>query len=165
MTKPIAKFAAVFFLVFGFPNAALPQAASPDALAAAKEFVVAAKFADQLRTMTPLIMRQLKPLVAQGRPEVEKSLDSMMPLMMKTMEGLFASFVEAYALIYARHFTAEELKQMTAFYRTPAGQKLAEKQAVIAQEGMAVGQRFGQILGEDLQRGMIQELRKQGHDL
>ena len=49
--------------------------------------------------------------------------------------------------VYARHFTAEEMESMIAFYRTPAGQKLVSKLPVITEESMAVGRRWGMELG------------------
>jgi uncharacterized protein len=69
------------------------------------------------------------------------------------------------AAVYARNFTADELRQVTAFYRTPVGQKMLEKLPAITQESMTVGQKFGQSVAAELRTRMIEELRKRGHKI
>lgn len=44
--------------------------------------------------------------------------------------------------IYARNFSADELKQITAFYRTPVGAKMLAKMPQLMGEGMQVGQQI-----------------------
>lgn len=43
-------------------------------------------------------------------------------------------------VMYAREFTEAELKQLTAFYKSPIGLKLLQKQPVINQMAMSIGQ-------------------------
>jgi uncharacterized protein len=62
--------------------------------------------------------------------------------------------------IYERHFTADELRQLLAFYRTPIGQKLIAEQPAVAQEAMAVGQQWGQRLGFEIGQKMAAEAQK-----
>lgn len=157
-----ASLLAAAFLTAG---PAWPQAASPDALAAAKELVVAARTADQFKTVLPLIMQQMKPLIVKGRPAVEKDYDSIMPVLVETMNQQMGGFIEDVATVYAANFTAEELRQVTAFYRTPAGQKFLEKMPVIAQQSMAAGQKFGQKITQDMEARIKDELRKRGHKI
>jgi hypothetical protein len=67
--------------------------------------------------------------------------------------------------IYARNFTADELREVTAFYRGPTGQKFLQKQPVILQDSMAVGQKFGQSVATEMQNRIVEELRKRGHKI
>ena len=48
---------------------------------------------------------------------------------------------DEYAELYAGAFTEEELREMTAFYRTPAGQKLARSTAQLTRLGAELGER------------------------
>jgi hypothetical protein len=89
----------------------------------------------------------------------------MVPLMLEGVNSQVEAFVEASAAIYARHFTVDELKQITAFYRNPVGQKMLEKLPIVTQESVVIGQKFGEMVGKQLQERMIQELRKQGHNI
>jgi hypothetical protein len=141
------------------------EAPAPDAVAAARELVTAARAADNLKTLLPMIMQQLKPAIVQGRPEVERDFDVILPQVVEAMRARSDAFVDAIAAIYAHNFTADELRQLTAFYRGPIGQKFLEKMPLIAQESMTMGQKFGQELAGDLRNRIIEELRKRGHNI
>jgi hypothetical protein len=74
-------------------------------------------------------------------------------------------FNDLVADIYARNFTAAEIREVTAFYHSPVGQKLLEKMPVISQESMAIGQKWGQAIAGDMRNRIIEELRKRGHQI
>lgn len=141
------------------------QSPSPDAVAAARELILASRAADQFRTLMPLITQQLKPAIAQGRPEVERDYDTIMPLMTEMAQRQFATLSDEMAAIYAKNFSAEEMRQITAFYKSPIGQKFLERFPVVAQESLVVGQKFGESLVRELQQNLTEELRKRGHKL
>jgi len=95
----------------------------------------------------------------------ERDFDLAMPLMAKAIDTHMEGYMNAGALIYARHFTADELRQLTSLYRTPAMEKFLQKQPEVAKETMVLGQTFGQAVGQDIQNRMIEELRKRGHNI
>lgn len=154
-------------LVAGRPAVAQSQspASSPDTLAAARELVAASHAAEQLKTLLPLIMLQLKPAIVQGRPEIARDYDAVMPALIESMTARSDAFAAGIAEIYAHTFTADELRQVTAFYHSPVGQSFLEKMPTIAQESMAMGQKFGQEVAGDMRERMIEELRKRGHNI
>jgi hypothetical protein len=141
------------------------QAAPADALTAARELVVASRATDQFKALLPLIIQQLKPVVVQGRPEIERDYDKIMPLMMESAQRQLDQMMEEMAAIYAGNFTADEIRQVTAFYRTPVGQKVLDKTPIIAQQSMMSGQKFGQRAAQELQVRIREELRKRGHNI
>jgi uncharacterized protein len=145
--------------------AAAQSAPSPDAVAAARELVTASRAADQLKTLLPLFMQQLKPAIVQGRAEVARDYDAIMPQLIESMNARSEAFAEGVATVYAHNFTADELHQLTAFYRGPVGQKFLERMPAIAQESLAMGQKFGQEIAGELRSRMIEELRKRGHSI
>ena len=134
-------------------------------MAAAKELVEVSKTTDNFKTLLPLILQQIKPVVVQKRPAVEKDFDLVVPLVIEAANEKVGKFAEAVAVIYASNFTADELRQVIAFYRLPAGQKFLQQMPVIAQQSMAMGQKFGEELMNDLQTRMKDELRKRGHKI
>jgi len=160
-----ASFIALYLIGLG-PAAAQPAAApTPDALAAARELVQVARAADQLKLILPSIIQALKPAVVQGRPEVERDFDAFAPALLDNMSARLPEFADEIVLIYARNFTPGEMREMTAFYRTPVGQKLLEKLPTVTQESMRAGQAWGQRIGAEVQNRMIEELRKRGHNI
>lgn len=56
----------------------------------------------------------------------------------RLMDELMAEMVP----LYARHFTPEELKQMAAFYRTPAGAKMLFLTPRISHEALQISQKI-----------------------
>ena len=165
MRKSPWKMAVALALAVSWPGAALPQSPAPDAVAAAKELIIASKMAEQMNQMLPQIMQQLKPLVVKGNPLAERDFDALMPVISAAMNTHLEAYINSGAQIYARHFTADEMRQVTDFYRTPIGQKLLQKLPQVMQETMAVGQQLGQAVAQDVQKRMIEELRKRGHNI
>jgi hypothetical protein len=74
-------------------------------------------------------------------------------------------FMDALAIIYARHFSAAELRDLAGFMRGPTGQKFVEKTPVLLNEGIVVGQKFGERVAAEMRDKMIEELRKRGHNI
>jgi uncharacterized protein len=146
-------------------GAAAPQTPAPDALAAARELVTTMKAGAMLKSLMPIILQQLKPVIVQGRPQVERDFDAIMPTLMEAMTTKTDEFNDLVADIYARNFSAAEIHQVTAFYHSPVGQKLLEKMPVISQESMMIGQKWGQAIAGDMRNRIIEELRKRGHNL
>jgi hypothetical protein len=160
-TVIIALIAALF--AFGRPAAAQPPA--PDSLAAAKELVETMRATDQLKALLPMIMQQIKPAIVQGRADVDRDYDVIMPMLISGMEARMQELVTAMGAIYASHFNADELRQLTAFYKAPVGQKFLQIMPVIMRDSMTVGQKFGESVAADLQSRMVDELKKRGHKL
>jgi len=44
--------------------------------------------------------------------------------------------------IYSKHFSDEEIKDLIAFYKTPTGKKLIEKQTIISKESMELTMKY-----------------------
>jgi hypothetical protein len=81
------------------------------------------------------------------------------------MEARIGELSDALVVIYSSNFSAEELRAVTAFYHTPAGQKFLLKTPLIAQQSLAAGQKFGRSVGADARQRMIDELRSKGYTL
>ncbi|WP_342119063.1 DUF2059 domain-containing protein [Pseudoduganella sp. OTU4001] len=72
------------------------------------------------------------PLIASG---IQKELSDP-----KLVDELFAEVVP----LYVRHFTADDVKALTAFYRTPAGKKSLEVMPVLMMESAQAAQKLTQ---------------------
>ena len=141
------------------------QTPAPDAMAAARSLVTTMKLADQYKALLPAILLGLRPALTQDRPEIERDYDAMMPMIADTFTPYYTAMVDGIAAIYASNFTADELRQIEAFYRQPVGQKMLEKLPVISQQALAVGQEIGRKAAEDLRQRLSEALRQRGHKL
>ena len=138
---------------------------TPEVMKAARNLVSTMKLADQYRALLPSILLRLKPVVTQERPEIERDYDAMAAMIADAYTPFYNEMLEDAASIYATSFTVDEIRQIDAFYRLPAGQKLLEKSPAIAQQAAQVGQDVGQKAAEALQQRLTEVLRQKGHKL
>jgi hypothetical protein len=60
---------------------------------------------------------------------------------------------------YNKFYTHDEIKQLIEFYESPLGKILVEVTPLLTQETMAIGQKWGEKLGQDI----VNELIKEGY--
>ena len=142
-----------------------PAQTSPDAVAAAKELMTVMHSADNFKLLMPQLMAALKPAIVQGRADIEKDYDALVPALLGAMSAKLDPMLDKIAGIYAAKFSAAELREVINFYKGPTGQKFVAQLPSIMQESMTIGQQFGQQLAGELQQRMIEELRKKGHKI
>ena len=165
MRTPFARIAGLFVAMLLLVAPVRAQSPNPDVEGAARELVNTIKLADQYKVILPTIFQHLKPAIVQNRPEVDRDFDALMPVLQARMNARIDELVNAVVLIYASNFTAAELRDLTAFYNTPTGQKFLQNTPVVAQQTMLAGQKFGQSAGAEAQKQMLEELRNKGHAL
>jgi uncharacterized protein len=158
-----ASLGLMLVLVVSAPAQSPSPSPSPEAIAAARDLLVAMRAADQFKMLLPAIMKAMRPTVVQNRPDVASDYDALVPKLLERASARIDNLLDRMAPIYARNFTVAELKDIVAFYRSPTGQRLVDRLPAIAQESMAAGQEFGRELLPELQRTMIEELREKGH--
>jgi len=109
------------------------------------------------------------------RQNLEESINQMLAIQIKnnpsmqpaeaTLKQFFGKYMtwdalkEDYISIYMTEFTEKELKDMTKFFSTLSGKKMATKQAIISMKGMQLGQEKVQAHMGELQE-MLQKVEK-----
>jgi len=125
--------------------------ASPEALAAAKD-LMAVISPDMMKQLATSISATFWPVVEQ-KAKADKVDDATIGELRTEFERIQVAFasdaMKEAPPIYARHFTVEELKELTAFYRTPTGAKALQE----------VPQVMGELTGLLLPR--LQDVRRQ----
>lgn len=171
MKKIAASFMAAFALMGATPAfaEAPTPVLDPAAVAAAHEMFDAMNY----RKTTDSMMQQL--LLGMGKalhdgaeasiktnpkttPEQKKlalaKMEAELPAMIDRVRalvndpGLTEEIEAATVAVYARTFSADELKQIAAFYRTPVGVKMLAAMPKLMGEGMQIGQ---QVVARRLQ--------------
>jgi hypothetical protein len=160
-----ALFGALVLYVFLSTGFARAQTPAPEAVAAAKELVQTMHLNDQYNAVIPGIFKNLKPAIVQGRAEVEQQYDTIAPAMIDAFRQRVSEMSDAAAIVYARNFSIDDIHALNDFYKTPAGQRLLQKMPAISQEMMGAGMKFGQSIGGEVQKRMVDELRKKGVNL
>jgi hypothetical protein len=71
--------------------------------------------------------------------------------------------VDDAAALYAKNFSADELRAIEAFYRSPAGQKYMQNSRLLVEQTRQIGEVSSRKAADDLKARMTQALREKGH--
>ena len=162
-----ARPAAVAVTLVAFGPAAHVQAAqpSPAALQAAKQLIVVTHATTVFGPLIAGVVEQAKLLFLQQNPGLGKDLNEVAAKIRKELQPRFSQVTDEVALLYAQNFTEQELKDIIAFYKSPTGQKLLQKQPGVIDASMQFAQTWSNKLSDEV-IGMIRaEMKKRGHDL
>jgi hypothetical protein len=77
----------------------------------------------------------------------------------------FVELTDDVAKEYATNFTEPELKAILAFYQSPAGKRLLERQPKVVDSSMKFAQTWANKLSDEVVAKMRDELKKRGHPL
>ena len=67
--------------------------------------------------------------------------------------------------IYDANFTAEEVKQLVAFYGSPLGRKVVSQMPAILQQSLALGQAWGERVGPRIAERIRAAAKQKGYSL
>jgi uncharacterized protein len=134
-----------------------------ETMTAARELVAVMRFDTQFKAILPTILQTMRPALVQGRTkQYEEAFDATVPVLLEIFGSRAGEMTEQVAAVYGQTFTVDEMRQITAFYRTPAGQKVLEKTPAVVQQTAVLGQAFGRKLQDELREKIADELRKRG---
>ena len=76
-------------------------------------------------------------------------------------EKATSDIVDLILPIYQKHLTEEDLKNLTIFYKSPTGSKMARETPFIMQESMQAGRVWGTKIAQEF----IQKLKDEGYNM
>jgi hypothetical protein len=156
--------AALVTLSFVMPGAQAQTAAQPDpaAVAAGKELMEAMKFRDMMQLSFAQIEQSMPQMMLQGatgainanaklnaaqKKEAIAQATKNIPEAVKAFSGtmndpkLLDELSDEMTPLYVKYFNADELRAMTAFYRSPVGAKMLRTMPQLLGESMQITQR------------------------
>jgi hypothetical protein len=154
---------AVALVAFG--PAAHSQQPSAGAMATAKELVAVTGAMTLFNPLISGVVEQAKLLYLQQDPSLAKDLNEIAAQMRENLKPRFTELTDQVAKNYATNFTEPELKAILAFYQSPVGKKLLDKQSTVVNESMTFAQDWANKLSEQVIPKMREELKKRGHNL
>ncbi|WP_028100442.1 DUF2059 domain-containing protein [Pseudoduganella violaceinigra] len=114
--------------------------ASIDQMAKALPGMIREQTAAALNADSAITDAQRKERLQQMEAELPKMADVLRGVLGDP--GLVAEMETEMIALYSRHFTADELKQIAAYYRTPVGAKSMQVMPQLMAESMAISQRL-----------------------
>jgi len=164
-TYRAVRLAAVAIALAVSSQAAHAQQPTPAAMLTAKEIVAVTGATALFNPTIAGVVGQAKLLFLQQDPGLSKDLNEITAKMLKDLAPRFDELVNEVTRIYAIHFTEQELKDVLAFYKSPAGRKLVVEQPKIVDASLKFAQNWANALSDEVFAKMRDELKKKGHAL
>jgi hypothetical protein len=98
---------------------------------------------DAVNAMMPTIIQQIRLNLTRNDPDLTKLFDGFAPQLVAEGEAAKPELIDKVVDIYAKAFTADELKAITAFYASPPGQKMIATQGPVTAETVAAVREWG----------------------
>jgi hypothetical protein len=112
---------------------------------------------DQINRVIPMQMQALQTqfpsMAADTRAIIEKSMRDEMTIGVNKLMTQMAS-------AWARRFTANDMRTIAAFQRSPAGQRLRQQQEDLQREIAEIGRNWGADIGKRIQEHLQEQLNK-----
>jgi hypothetical protein len=166
-----AVFAVVFvFCIVAAPLRAPAQGEAPaDALKAANE-LMAVMSKDTVRQLVTGMTAQVWPALERAlrtkRSDIDQAALTELRMEFERIQVEYMTGVMAEApAIYAKHFSAQELRDMLAFYKTPTGQKSLQVMPQLTSEVFQMVMQKMQGLQMQIMGAFTNVLRQRGIDL
>jgi hypothetical protein len=155
----------LFLGCFGLSSAVRAQDNSPDpkSLALSAQLLELAGVKDTISQMLDRLTPSLTQLLQQANPGKEQEVaDVMVHFIVPKMKDSLPTAMQQCAAVYAKHFGADELNQLIAFYQSPLGQKLVQAQPQIILEMSQIGSAWAQAAAVEAIHDYADEFRKRG---
>lgn len=163
--KNAARLAALGVALVTFSPLAHAQQPSAAAMSSAKELISITGATTLFSPLIAGVVEQAKVLFLQQNPALSKDLNEIATRMRADLQPRFTELTDEVARLYSQNFTEQELKEILAFYKTPAGKKLLTAQPQVVDASMKFAQDWANKLSDQVIAKMRDELKKRGHAL
>jgi hypothetical protein len=160
-----ALFAAVLAITCLAATAVAAQEPSAGALAAARDMLTAKGGNTFFDPVVPGVIESVKNSLVPTNPQLSKELNDVAVMLRKDYEPKRAEVFDNVARVFAQHFTEQELKNITAFYKSPLGQKMLKEEPVAIEQSLKSAQDWANNFSEAVTARFRSEMQKKGHKL
>ena len=147
------------------PAATPLKAASPAALAAAKEILTMKNASAMYANAVPNLVQQTKNVLLQSNLNYQKDLNEVAEIVAKNLAGREKEIGDGMAQVYANEFTEQELKDLVTFYKSTLGQKLLASEPRAIQFSMSYMNQWAQQFAETINGQFRAEMKKRGKEI
>ncbi len=141
------------------------QSVSPTHLQAAREVLVGSGISRSFESFIPQFIDQAKSNISGSRPELIKDLEDISKTISAQLEAERAEMVELGSRVYASRMTEQELKDISAFFKSPSGLRYVSTQPQVLEELFGEMQAWSQRLGARIIDIFRVELKKRGREI
>jgi hypothetical protein len=160
-----ARLAVAAVVLAVFIPAAHAQQPSAASMAAAKQVLTITGATAVFNPLIPGVVEQAKLLFLQQDPGLAKDLNEVAAKLRTDLQPRFSEIIDELARLYATNFSEQELKDILAFYESPAGKKMLTVQPKVIDSSMAFAQTWANKLSDEVIAKIREEMKKKGHAL
>jgi hypothetical protein len=160
-----SRLAAVAAIVCHLLAPAAHAQSTPAAVAAAREVVELKGGVQMFDPIIVGVVEQTKGALLQTNPQLSRDLDAVSAQLRSEFAPRRDELVGEAAKFYAQRFTEQELKEIVAFLRTPAGKKMVVQEPLALDDTFNYVQQWAPRIGEDVMNRFRAEMKKKGHNL
>lgn len=133
-------------------------------IAAARETIAAAHASEQFNEILINLADQTKALFQRSNPGAAKDIDEVVSAVALDLAKRRPELDRELERVWAARFSEEELKQITAFFKSPVGQKYGEMAPVIIQDSMRSAGIWRDAISTEIVTRSRDELNKRGYN-
>ncbi len=122
----------------------------PARVAAARDLLEVTGVTKQMDTMVETMSRGFSTGAQAETSEVGKRMAEQFDAGMKKLLEYKDQMISDFADLYARTFTAEEMKTVADFYRSGAGAKFISMTPELMQKGAAIGMKYSEKIADEM---------------
>lgn len=153
----------VALLLLGAAPSGRADQLDPVAVAKAKEMLAVSRQLQTLDAILVPISQSMEGLLERANPGREKDVrEFMLKYYLPEVHKRLPEIGDLMAEVWVRYFTAAELDQLIAFYKSDIGQKVVSLQPRLFQDGMQLGTDWGERIGREALLKMEPELKNRG---
>ena len=141
------------------------QSVSQSHLQAARDVLVGSGISRSFESFVPQFIEQAKLNISGTRPELIKDLEEISKTISTQLDAERTEMVEIGAKVYASRMSEAELKDISAFFKTPSGLRYVSTQPQILEELFGEMQAWSQRLGARIIDIFRVELKKRGREI
>jgi hypothetical protein len=135
------------------------QEVSEAQLAAARDAIASLNVTDMYDNILPNLAERLKGQFIQASPNFQTQISGVVDQQALALAPRRADLEKEAATIYAKSFTVDELKAISAFFNTEGGKKLLANQPLVSRELTKAAQIWANGVSRDLTNQSTEKLR------
>lgn len=118
---------------------------------------------DQVFTITRTFAQQVAPAFEKINPDQGGKIRSILENEFQDeLQADRGTLEKGIVAVYEQNFEVAELRDLLAFYQSPIGKKLVERQPVVMQQSMQLGAAWGQAAAERALPKAIERMKQEG---
>jgi hypothetical protein len=152
------------FLV-GSVTGAMAQDITKEHLASARAAIEASRVADGFDNILVSVALQTKTLFQRSNPALTSQIDEVTNAVALELAARRPELDRDVQTIWAKKFTKAELDEVSKFYNSPTGKKLATETQGIVQQSMQSVAAWQQKISSEMVNRVREEMKKRGYNL